>query len=403
MARILYVNIAAEGHVNPTLGLVKQLVENGEEVVYMCTEEFRNKITSTGAKFLPYKLNEQALAELGFSLTDVKHPLQFTEFMLRGFIEHSVPDILRLTKDESFDFLMFDSMFGWGGHILSEKLGIPSICSLTHFVVPTLAVQEMPPIDPGDYDVAALCERIMNAAQQVAAELHVDVPSFEDIAGMIGQHKIVFTSRYFQPYADLIDDSYVYTGPSIASREDAPHFPLEQLHSNYEQVVYISMGTILNKDIEFYKLCFEAFKDIPAQFVLSCGKDTDLSEISDSIPPQFIIEPYVPQLEVLQHADAFITHAGMNSTSEGLYYNVPLVMLPLSADQPYVAARVQELGAGIMLDKGSLTPEILKSALLQVLNDASYKENAKKIGDSFREAGGHHAAAKHVMSLFSKV
>ncbi|MCR8842272.1 glycosyl transferase [Paenibacillus sp. SC116] len=403
MARILFVNIAAEGHVNPTLGLVKELVEHGEEVVYVCTEEFRNKITSTGAQFRPYTLNEQVLAELGFSLTDVKHPLQFIEYLLRGLIEHQVPEILKLTKDDSFDFIVFDSMFGWGGYLLSEKLGIPSICSITHLVVPKVPNQEMPPIDTGDFDVAALIERIMTAAHQIAAEHNVDVPTIEDIAGKIGEHKLVFTSRYFQPYADLIDDSYVFTGPSIASREDAPDFPLERLHSKYEQVVYISMGTVLNKDVQFYKLCFEAFTDIPAQFVLSCGKDTDLSELTNSIPPHFIIEPYVPQLEILQRADAFITHAGMNSTSEGLYYNVPLVMIPLSTDQPYVAARVQELGAGIMLDKNSLTPEVLKSSLLQILTDASYKTNAAKIGDSFREAGGHKAAAKHVMTLFSKV
>ncbi|WP_028596585.1 macrolide family glycosyltransferase [Paenibacillus assamensis] len=402
MARILYLNLPAEGHVNPTLGLVKQLVENGEEVVYMCTEDYRGKLSQTGAQFLPYVLNEQIFKELGFNPAEVKHPLQFTEFMLRGIIQPHVPEILRLTKNESFDFILFDSMFGWGGHIIATQLGIPSICSITHFVIANVPDFEMPP-DAVDFDMDGLRDRIMNATQQVAAEYNLDVPSFEEVSRQIGQYKLIFTSRYFQPDADKLDDSFIFTGPSIIPRLDAPDFPFEQLHSRHDQVVYISMGTILNKDLEFYKLCFDAFKDIPAQFVLSCGKDTDLDQLGDCIPHHFIIEPYVPQLEILQRADAFITHAGMNSTSEALYYNVPLVMIPLSSDQPVVAKRVEELGAGIALDKNNLTPEVLKSALLQVLGDASFKQNAKKIGDSFREAGGYEAAAKHVSSLFSKV
>ncbi|TVX93546.1 macrolide family glycosyltransferase [Paenibacillus agilis] len=402
MARILYVNVPSEGHVNPTLGLVKQLVENGEEVVYMCTEEYRNKLAQTGAQFLPYQLNEEIFKELGFSPTEVKHPLQFTEFMLRGIIQPHIPEILRLVKNESFDFVLFDSMFGWGGHILAEKLGIPSICSITHFVIANVPDFEMPS-DAIDLDMDALRDRITNAAQEIGAEYNVDVPSFEEVSRQIGQYKLIFTSRYFQPDADKLDNSFIFTGPSIIPRQDAPDFPFEQLRSRYEQVVYISMGTILNKDVEFYKLCFEAFKDIPAQFVLSCGKDTDLDPLGDCIPHHFIIEPYVPQLEILQRVDAFITHAGMNSTSEALYYNVPLVMIPLSSDQPVVAKRVEELGAGIALDKNNLTPELLKAALLKVLNEASYKESANRIGDSFRDAGGYQEAANRIVSLFSKV
>lgn len=79
-----------------------------------------------------------------------------------------------------------------------------------------------------------------------------------------------------------------------------------------------------------------------------------MEPLADQIPPNFIVLPYVAQLHMLQHTDVFITHAGMNSTSEALYYNVPLVMIPLTSDQPLVANRVQELGAGITLNKLNL-------------------------------------------------
>nr|WP_278430036.1 macrolide family glycosyltransferase [Brevibacillus laterosporus] len=403
MARVLYVTIPAEGHVNPTLGLVKQLVDNGEEVVYMCSEEYRARLAQTGAQFLAYQLDEQIFRDLGFNPTEFRHPLQFTDFMLRGIIEPRIPEILRQVENDSFDYVIFDSLFGWGGEILGKKLGIPTICSVTNFAFAGPLNKIVEEIDVGDLDVEALYERLTNTAQSIASACNVAVPALEDITRQYGQIKIVFTSRDFQPDADKLDDSYIFTGPSITPRLDAPSFPLEQLRAQYDKVVYISMGSILNKDVEFYKLCFEALQDIPAQIVLSCGQDTDMDSLGDSIPHNFIIEPYVPQLEVLQQADAFITHAGMNSASEALYYNVPLVMIPLSSDQPLVAKQVEEFGAGITLDKSQLTPEALKSALLQVLNESTYKQHAKQIGDSFRDAGGYKEAASRIMALFSKV
>ncbi|MCR8963947.1 glycosyltransferase [Brevibacillus halotolerans] len=403
MARVLYVTIPAEGHVNPTLGLVKQLIDNGEEVVYMCSEEYRTRLAQTGAQFLAYQLDEQIFRELGFNPTEIRHPLQFTDFMLRGIIEPHIPEILRQVENDSFDYLIFDSLFGWGGEILGKRLGIPTICSVTNFAFAGPLSKIIEEIDAGDLDVEALYERLTNTAQSIASACNVAVPAIEDITRQYGQIKIVFTSRDFQPDADKLDDSYIFTGPSITPRLDAPSFPLDRLRAQYDKVVYISMGSILNKDIEFYKFCFEALQDIPAQFVLASGQGTDMSSLEDRIPHNFIIEPYVPQLEVLQQADAFITHAGMNSASEALYYNVPLVMIPLSSDQPLVAKQVEEFGAGITLDKSQLTPEALKSALLQVLNESAYKQHAERLGDSLRNAGGYKEAASRIMALFSKV
>ncbi|AIG24911.1 glycosyl transferase [Brevibacillus laterosporus] len=403
MARVLYVTIPAEGHVNPTLGLVKQLVDNGEEVVYMCSEEYRARLAQTGAQFLAYQLDEQIFRELGFNPTEIRHPLQFTDFMLRGIIEPHIPEILRQVENDSFDYLIFDSLFGWGGEILGKRLGIPTICSVTNFAFAGPLSKIIEEIDAGDLDVEALYERLTNTAQSIASACNVAVPAIEDITRQYGQIKIVFTSRDFQPDADKLDDSYIFTGPSITPRLDVPSFPLDRLRAQYDKVVYISMGSILNKDIEFYKFCFEALHDIPAQFVLASGQGTDMSSLEDRIPHNFIIEPYVPQLEVLQQADAFITHAGMNSASEALYYNVPLVMIPLSSDQPLVAKQVEEFGAGITLDKSQLTPEALKSALLQVMNESTYKQHAERLGDSLRNAGGYKEAASRIMALFSKV
>jgi len=159
------------------------------------------------------------------------------------------------------------------------------------------------------------------------------------------------------------------------------------------------MGTILNKNLDFYQLCFEAFGDLPVNVVLSSGKYTDMEPLADQIPSNFIVMPYIAQLEMLQHTDVFITHAGMNSTSEALYYNVPLVMIPLTSDQPLVANRVQELGAGIALNNVA----VMREALLEVLSNPSYKQQACIIGESLRQAGGYKRAAEMIMSHMASI
>jgi len=91
----------------------------------------------------------------------------------------------------------------------------------------------------------------------------------------------------------------------------------------------------------------------------------------------------------------------MNSTSDLLYNNVPFVAIPIGADQPYMAARVSELGAAISLDKDKLTSEMLKNAVEKVLTEPSYLENIKRISNSFKEAGGYKKAIKEI-SKFKK-
>ena len=91
-------------------------------------------------------------------------------------------------------------------------------------------------------------------------------------------------------------------------------------------------------------------------------------------------------MAVLSIADAFITHCGMNSASEGLYFQVPLVLFPQTPEQGAVAKRAEELGAGVRLK--SISEEDVLAALTQILTEPSFKENAVKISDSFHSCGG---------------
>jgi MGT family glycosyltransferase len=155
---------------------------------------------------------------------------------------------------------------------------------------------------------------------------------------------------------------------------------------------------------DFYRQCFDAFGDYPAQFILSVGKQTDI-EMLGLIPSNFIVRPYVPQLKVLQHADVFITHGGMNSIHEGLYFGVPLILIPHQLEQLFGALSVAARGAGFVIDdqvtRGRVTTAKLRPALEAILSEPHYREAAREIQKSFLATGGYRQAADEIQAYLA--
>jgi MGT family glycosyltransferase len=163
------------------------------------------------------------------------------------------------------------------------------------------------------------------------------------------------------------------------------------------------LGTINNQNHDFYRMCFEAFADYPAQFILSAGQRTDLKALGTP-PANFLVRNFVPQLDVLQRVEVFITHGGMNSVHEGLYYSVPLVVVPQQIEQSVVARRVVELGAGVALGDtppyGRTSAAALRHALEQVMAaPEAYRTAAARLGKGLREAGGAARAAEELIAF----
>ena len=105
----------------------------------------------------------------------------------------------------------------------------------------------------------------------------------------------------------------------------------------------------------------------------------------------------VDQIAVLQAADIFLSHCGMNSVNESLYFGVPLVCFPQTAEQGGVARRVRQLEAGVFL-KNDRTKE-LRKAVESVLGDEKDRRNALIISESFKRSGGAKTAAEAILRV----
>ena len=168
-------------------------------------------------------------------------------------------------------------------------------------------------------------------------------------------------------------------------------FPWERLTG--EPLIYASMGTILNGRLDVFRTIVTALgKHKGLQLVLSVGDQVDPQQIGPA-PSNAIIVKQAPQLELLKQTSVCITHAGLNTVLESLAQGVPLVAIPVTYDQPAVAARIAHKQTGVVISLDKLTADHLSSLLDKVLTNNIYRDNARKLQKAIAEANGLSLAA----------
>jgi MGT family glycosyltransferase len=163
-------------------------------------------------------------------------------------------------------------------------------------------------------------------------------------------------------------------------------FPWERLSG--EPLIYASMGTILNGRVDVFRTIVAALaKHKDLQLVLSVGDQIDPKKIGP-VPNNAIIVKQAPQLELLKQASVCITHAGLNTVLESLAQGVPQVAIPVTYDQPGVAARIADKQTGVVTSLDKLTADHLSALLNEVLSNSTYRENARTLQKAIAEANG---------------
>ena len=154
--------------------------------------------------------------------------------------------------------------------------------------------------------------------------------------------------------------------------------------------MYVTFGSVAGgfpQALPVYGVALSAVAELPVRVLLTVGRELDL----DALPPapdNVRIERWVPQQDVLIHAAAAVVHGGSGSTLGAIAAGVPLVVVPLFADQPENARRVAAVGAGLAVvpdtDDVGATVAPLREAIASVLRDPSYGERARELADELR-------------------
>ena len=385
--KIAWFCIPAHGHTNPTLGLVKTLTEAGHQVWYFSFEEFREKIEKAGAAFISCDGYDFEMEDKDNADRVGKDKVFATELLVSSTLALDEMTT-RVIGEIRPDVVVSDSVAFWG-KLAAMKHRLPYVSSTTTFAFNRYSAKYM---QESAWDIARMLAAMPRINRQLKRlrDKGYPVKSLLDIVQNDNDtNTIVYTSKYFQPCSDTFSDKYHFIGPSMrpVSR------PVEKTS---DKTIYISMGTV-NQNRQFYRNCINVLAPTGWQVIISMGTNTDHF---DDLPENIQVYESVDQMAVLSIADAFITHCGMNSASEGLYYGVPLVLFPQTPEQNAVAKRVEELGAGVRLK--SISEEDVFDALNKIISESQYKAGAERISESFKECGGMAEAKDFLEQIATK-
>ncbi len=382
--KIAWFCIPAHGHTNPTLALVRTLTEEGHEIYYFSFEMFREKIENAGAVFIPcdgynFDMEDKENADrVGKDQAFAVELLVSSTLALDEMVTEKIAELKP-------DVIVTDSVAYWG-KLVAMKHKIPYISSTTTFAFNRFSAKYM---KHGLGETLRMLFSMPKVNKQIKRlqEKGYPIKGFLDIVQNDNEtNTIVYTSEYFQPCADTFSDRYHFIGPSIR--------PMTKTYEKTaDKTVYISMGTV-NQNREFYRNCIDVFGKTDYQVIISMGTNT---EHFDNLPDNIEVYGSVDQMAVLSISDAFITHCGMNSASEGLYFGVPLILFPQTPEQGAVAKRTEELGAGLRLP--TIKGEDVLKCVTRIIEEGSFNGNAQKVSDSFKKSGGIEEAVAFIEQI----
>jgi MGT family glycosyltransferase len=374
MSRFLFVMPPLVGHVNPAVGVARELVARGHRVAWAGDPVTLNPLLPLGSVAYPCAgpttLPRPPLAR-GFAA--LKH---LWEGLLVPLAEAMVPGVEAAVTAFRPDVVVADQQ-AIAGALVAEHQDLPWVTSATTSAELTDPLAGMPKVRDWLTNLLdGLRARFGNAS--ATADLRFS-PSLV----------LAFTTPALLGEPALVLPQVRYVGPVLSSDHGNLIFP-PLPETSVRPLVYVSLGTVnVGAGQRFLRAAVEALRDRPDLRAVV----VDPGWIIRDVPERILVRSHVDQLAILAHTNAVVCHAGHNTVCEALYHGIPLVVAPIRDDQPIVADQVTRAGAGVRLRFDRADVDRIGAAIDTVLTDRSYADGAHRISESFRAAGGACAAA----------
>ncbi|MGW2325575.1 macrolide family glycosyltransferase [Streptomyces sp. NPDC001700] len=378
-AHIAMVGIPAISHTLPGLEVIRELVARGHRVTYANDSYLADVIKPTGAALVRYE-STLPVADNDWP----EDPIAAMTVFLDDAIQ-ALPQLRAAYDNDPADLYLYD-IGGYAGRALAEAQGRPAVQISPSFVA----------WEGYEQEVAAHLMALPGAdayQAKFAAWLAGCGAVTTDVQAFCGPpgRAVAVIPRAMQPNADRVDgDVVTFVGPCLGDRADQGEW---ERPGGAEKVLLVSLGSAYTRQPGFYRACLAAFGELPGwHVVLQIGRYVDPAELGQ-VPANVEVHRWVPQLSILEQADAFLTHAGMGSSGEGLYCGLPMIAVPQGAEQPMNADRLVELGVARRVDTADATAEVLRTALLDLTTDEAVARRAAALRDQVRAEGGTARAA----------
>lgn len=409
--RIGFLSLPVPGHLNPMTALARKLQSRGHDIVFMSLADTAPFVEAAGLPFVP--------------CSEAAYPA--------GSLEAFVRRLSELSGEEALQFTVNTMMKGYTASLFES---LPN--TLSKAGVDGIVLDQYQPY------VELIPMHLRMPFVQVSNALHVDYTGRTPICFMDWQHedgvaamarnmegvrrsrqllepisaiarsyarKVGLSVDWANPHSTLSPLAWVTQCPrdfDFGSAPDFPQFhyagpfhdgrgridfdfPWQQLTG--DPIVYASMGTLQNGLVDVFRSITEAATRLKKlQFVLAVGGQLDPKQLGD-VPANVIVVSHAPQIEVLGRSSLCITHAGLNTALESLSSGVPMVAIPITNDQPGVAARIANKRVGIVIPPKQASPEALVPAIKQVLEDPAFRHNVQRTQEAIRSTNGLSIAA----------
>ncbi len=393
-AHIAMFSIAAHGHVNPSLDVIRELVDRGHRVSYAIPASFAEKVAATGAEpviwtsTLPTDDDPDAW---GTELIDNIEPF------LADAIQ-ALPQLAEAFAGDEPDLVLHD-ITSYPARVLAHRWGVPAV-SLWPNLVPWDGYEK----EVGEPMTAELKQTERGKAYYARFESWLGenglghVPSDDFVARP--RRGLVLIPEALQPNADRVNrEMYTFVGACQGDRADQGEW---QRPAGAEKVLLVSLGSSFTKQPAFYRECVAAFGDLPGwHVVLQIGAHVDPAELGH-VPGNVDVRTWVPQLAVLKQADAFITHAGAGGSQEGLATGTPMVAVPQAVDQFGNADMLQSLGVARHLPMEEADAASLREAVLALVGDPEVAARCARLSEQMAREGGTPRAADLIEAELSR-
>lgn len=393
-AHIAMFSIAAHGHVNPSLDVIRELVDRGHRVSYAIPASFAEKVAATGAEpviwtsTLPTDEDPDAW---GTELIDNIEPF------LADAVQ-ALPQLAEAFAGDEPDLVLHD-ITSYPARVLAHRWGVPAVSLWPNLVpwdgyekeVAEPMTAELKQTERGQAYYARfegwLAE---NGLGHIPADDFVSRP----------RRGLVLIPEALQPNADRVNrEMYTFVGACQGDRADQGEW---QRPAGAEKVLLVSLGSSFTKQPAFYRECVAAFGDLPGwHVVLQIGAHVDPAELGD-VPGNVDVRTWVPQLAVLKQADAFITHAGAGGSQEGLATGTPMVAVPQAVDQFGNADMLQSLGVARHLPMEEANAASLREAVLALADDPEVAARCARLSEQMAREGGTPRAADLIEAELSR-
>ena len=364
--RVLFTTIAATGHFHPLVPFARALIAAGHTVAFATTPDFVTAVEASGFRCFPVgvpKTPQEAMQESGIDLSHLSpeqaNLVAWQWFFLGEHKRREIQELLGIIADWQPDLIVREET-EFAGCVAAERAGLP------HAAIQIVA-RGLPP------EVRAATPPRLNALRTA-----VGLPPDPDLQSW--ERYLVLSP--FPPslrHADaVVAPTQQMLRPASFAQASDEGVPDWLTARRTRPLIYATLGTAQNHRVDVFEKILVGLRDEPVELVVTVGRTQDPSQFGTQ-PPHVHIERYIPQSVLYPHCAAVVAHGGSGTLMGALAHGLPLVLLPLGADQPANAQAAEAAGVALVLDPARMTPVDVRNAVRAVLMQRDYRHHARRL------------------------